>query len=153
MSNPITGGCYCGAVRYESSKPSPQSGTCHCRMCQRWTGSPCATGVFFEKDGFTFTKGEPRTFLTSPILERQFCGECGTSIGHRYIIGDFTETQIIFIGTLDNPETFDGPSWYFGAESHLPNWYTLKDDVPKVRADTDENILAAFATAEKISGG
>jgi hypothetical protein len=64
-------------------------------------------------------------------------------------VGEFTNTQIIFIGTLDNPETFDGPSWYFGAESHLPNWYILKDDVPKVRADTDENIIAAFAAVEK----
>jgi adenylate cyclase len=151
MSVPDTGGCYCGAVRYESRKPSSQSGTCHCRMCQRWTGSPCATGVFFETESFSFTKGEPKTFLTSPILERQFCGDCGTSIGHRYIIGDLAETQIIFIGTLDEPHRYDGPGWYFGAESHLPNWYILKDDVPQIRADTDENIKAAFAAAERGS--
>jgi hypothetical protein len=107
--------------------------------------------VFFERDGFAFIKGEPATFLTSSILERQFCADCGTSLGHRYIIGELSTTQVIFIGTLDSPEDFDGPGWYFGAESHLPNWYILRDDVPRIRADTDPRIQAAFAAAEKGS--
>lgn len=144
----FTGGCYCGSIRYESSKDPVGSGMCHCRMCQRWTGAPAATGVFFETDSFQFKKGDPKVFNTSPILERYFCGECGTSLGHHYVIGDFRQYQIMLIGTLDEPSQFDGPKQYFGIESHLPNWVMLQDGVPQIRADTSPVIVEAFASVE-----
>ncbi len=39
-TTPITGGCLCGAVRYESEEPPTDSNYCHCRICQRTSGAP-----------------------------------------------------------------------------------------------------------------
>ena len=145
----ISGGCYCQEIRYESTKDPFHSGMCHCRMCQRWTGGPAAMGLFFERDHFKFTQGTPQTFMTSSILERQFCAKCGTPIGHRYVHGESTNVQIAFIGTLDEPSRFDGPRHHFGIESHLPKWVILEDGVQQIRADTFPGIARAFEEAER----
>jgi hypothetical protein len=146
---PINGGCYCGAVRYESTRAPIRRGMCHCRMCQRWTGAAAVMGLLFDLDHFSFIRGEPRIFMTSPILERYFCADCGTSLGHHYVFGDNTGIAFICIGTLDHPEQFDGPQQHFGVESHLPGWIPLRDGVRQIRADTHEGNRKAWALAER----
>ena len=141
----ITGGCYCGAIRYESTEPPVGMGSCNCRMCQRWTGSAAAMGVFFDLRSFAFTKGEPRGFNTSPILERHFCADCGTSLGHRYVVGDTTNIQIVAVGTLDDTGIAAGPEFYFGMEDHLSNWMELQEGVPQIRADTAPQTVKRWA--------
>ena len=54
---PITGGCYCGNIRYESTAPPLMMIKCHCRDCQHITGSPYAPAVVFPAAAFTLTKG------------------------------------------------------------------------------------------------
>ena len=71
--NKITGGCYCGAIRYESDEPPISAMVCHCRECQRWTGSAFLAAVAFTLTGFRYTKGSPKLNQSSPILERCFC--------------------------------------------------------------------------------
>ena len=152
MSRKFTGGCYCGAIRYESTKSPVTTGMCHCRMCQRWTGMAAGTGAFFDLDSFRFTKGEPARFMTSPILERHFCPECGTHIGHSYAAGDMSNLESIFIGTLDEPLEIESPSFYFGVEDHLAGWIQLQEGVPQVRADSSPHIKKAFEQARSKSG-
>ena len=151
LAEPITGGCYCGAIRYESTELPVRCGMCHCRMCQRWLGAAAAMGVFFDVDSFRFTKGEPARFMTSRILERHYCADCGGAIGHRYKFGDTANTEIIFVGTLDAPREVETPSFYFGVEDHLPGWITLRDGVPQVRANTSPKIAERFAEADRQS--
>ena len=81
----ITGGCLCGAVRY-TAEADPSSATiCHCRDCQKFTGSALAVLVAVPAAAVIFTgTGALKTFSSlggsgKPIL-RRFCPECGSSI-------------------------------------------------------------------------
>ncbi len=55
---PITGGCMCGAIRYEATEPPQEVGYCHCRMCQKATGNLFYPYATFRSDAFRFTQGE-----------------------------------------------------------------------------------------------
>ena len=143
MVTEMTGGCFCGAVRYASSSAPRGQSMCHCRMCQRWTGAPAAMTATFPVSCFEYTGDTPSGFRTSPILERQFCSSCGTSLGYRYLVGKFSEVQFILIGTLVNPEQLSGPVHHFGIEDHLEKWVQLEDGLPTYRADTSPAILEA----------
>ncbi len=59
---PITGGCLCGAVRYEASEPPHRVGYCHCQMCQKNTGSVVGVFAAFKEDEFRITRGDPKIF-------------------------------------------------------------------------------------------
>ena len=147
IDEPIRGGCFCGAIRYESTQPPIRTGMCHCRMCQRWTGAPAATSVFFDVEGFEFTEGQPRRFMTSQILERHYCGDCGTALGHRYQFGDDANIEIVLVGTLDKPGEVSGPQFYFGVESHLEKWIALDEGVRQIRADDYRPLARAWEEA------
>ena len=146
----VTGGCFCGAIRYESTEAPSGGGMCHCRMCQRWLGSAAAMGVWFDLATFEFTKGKPKTFMTSDILERSFCSECGTSLMHRYVVPPLGPTRVaIYIGTLDHPEDLEGPQQHHGVETHLTNWMVLDPAVPQRRAEDNERLAATWANVEQ----
>ena len=51
---PYTGGCMCGAVRYEAMGEPLEVGHCHCHSCRRQTGAPVVTWVTFEADKVRF---------------------------------------------------------------------------------------------------
>ena len=59
MAAPMTGGCLCGAVRYECTGEPVFSLLCHCRDCQRQSGSAYAAAVRVPAVTFRVTRGEP----------------------------------------------------------------------------------------------
>ena len=135
----ITGGCLCGAVRYESTKmptdadridPALDAGaaTCHCRMCQKALGAPFGSFVRFPRDGFRYTRGEPKFYRSSEIRERGFCSNCGTSIVTR-VNADISDVFTVTSATLDDPNAFP-PKGHYGVESQL-HWLKLDDDLPR----------------------
>ncbi len=96
MSDLITGGCQCGAVRYRIETLG-RATICHCRMCQKAFGGfygPLVTG-----NGLVWTRGEPKTFASSNKVKRGFCAECGTPLTY-----DWGGAPEVSIGSLDNPE-------------------------------------------------
>ena len=101
-----TGGCLCGAVRYTTTATPLMTFVCHCRSCQKFTGSAFGTVVVFPKDTVTFS-GTMKTF-TSPggsgmLVRRHFCPECGSSIGEE---ADRAPGRVILnIGTFDEPRS------------------------------------------------
>ncbi len=142
----VTGGCYCGAIRYESTEEPTGRGMCHCRMCQRWIGVAAIMHVWFDLESFRFTKGKPKAYMTSAILERSFCPECGTSLMHRYVVPPHGPDRVaVYIGTLDDPQAFEGPQYHFGIESHLQHWMILGDGVLQLQADGDSRLAEAWA--------
>ncbi len=61
----ITGGCVCGAVRYEAVGEPFWVGHCHCNSCRRHSGAPVTTYVGFRQAQVRFTKGERRIYNSS----------------------------------------------------------------------------------------
>jgi len=55
MAAPFSGGCTCGAVRYECSAEPLMMGNCHCRDCQRASGGPFVSIVAVPKDALKIT--------------------------------------------------------------------------------------------------
>ncbi|WP_300973704.1 GFA family protein [Sphingomonas sp. LHG3406-1] len=97
------GGCMCGAVRYEIREGAQpvHHALCHCRDCQRASGTPATSWSLFQREDVTIS-GEPRSYQSSEHAERQFCGTCGTSLFYR--------NEQIFPGQIDiQSATFDHP--------------------------------------------
>lgn len=146
---PITGGCLCGAVRYEANEAPSWVGHCHCRMCQKGTGGPSAIFAGFhgaQKDALKFTKGAPTYYRSSEWYERGFCSNCGSPIGMRAADG-----HGVMIGTLDHPEEWPPNGPHAGIESQIP-WYVIHDDLPRNRTDEDPAIIASRESAKHRSG-
>lgn len=99
MSTPtekITGGCQCGAVRYHIAELG-RSGVCHCRMCQKATGG--IFGVFVTAFGLQWTRSQPKSFTSSNLGHRLFCGDCGTPLA----VDEGGRGLEVAVGTLDDP--------------------------------------------------
>ncbi len=147
---PITGGCLCGAVRYEANELPSKGVVCHCRVCQRTTGSAFEAIVRFPRTAFRFTKGEPKRYRSSSIMEKCFCPDCGSPLTDRYLVPVSTSLSPdmvwVHIGTLDKPEAVSIHSHY-GVESQL-SWVHFDDGLPRGRCDEDPEMAAAFAAAE-----
>jgi len=147
---PITGGCHCVAIRYEASSPSTTGGLCHCRDCQRSTGSAFEALAMFPQDEFVFIKGKPKLYRPSAIMEKYFCPNCGSQLTDRYLVPVSTELHPnmvwVHIGTLDDPEIAPIEDHY-GVESQL-SWVKFDDGLPRVRCDEDPELAAAFASSE-----
>jgi hypothetical protein len=80
----FTGGCHCGAIRYEVTGEPVRTQICHCDDCRRSGGSAFATNVFVKTEDLKVTKGTPKSFYwiaaSGNRRGRAFCGECGTSL-------------------------------------------------------------------------
>ena len=132
----VTGGCLCGEIRYEATKPALDVEYCHCRMCQRNTGSAFHLGVMVPKENFRFTKGAPKFYESSPVFHRVFCPDCGSPLILRPQESTNRSRWVgIHIGTLDNPEEFV-PTSHCGTESLLP-WLEIDDQLPRYRYEED----------------
>ncbi len=140
-SMPITGGCMCGAIRYEATEPPQRVGYCHCRMCQKWTGNVFLTYAMFRSAAFRFTQGEPRFYKSSVVLERGFCANCGTQVCDHYLKG--SDHMFAFVGSLDHPEDWP-PDHHGGIESQMP-WLDIHDDLPRIRCQDSPTIVEAWA--------
>lgn len=78
-----TGGCLCGAVRFEVNASALNPHTCSCKMCQRHSGALTTAWVEFPEESVAWTgsKGKPETFRTSDYSSRAFCPRCGSTLG------------------------------------------------------------------------
>ena len=100
---PLTGGCNCGAVRYEVSEPLVRASYCHCKRCQRRTGTAASAQAHPAPGTFRIVAGEQQLRKWTPpdgTGEKWFCGECGSAMfgsnpSHPESIG-------IRIGTFDD---------------------------------------------------
>ena len=134
-TSPITGGCFCGAVRYAASEPPIEAGYCHCRMCQRALGNVISAWVMFRRSAFRFTRGAPKYDKSSDLADRGFCSDCGTPLPGRSDDA-FVGVQV---GTLDHPENVR-PTGHWGIESQVP-WLTIDDDLPRLRTEDDPDFV------------
>ena len=119
----LTGGCLCGAVRYEASEPPFWAGHCHCQNCRKHTGAAFATDAMFRSDELSWKGDEPTYYKSSEMCERGFCPTCGSTVSARY----FSEPDIVIIaaGTLDDANQIEPTLHAF--VSRRVNWIKLND--------------------------
>ena len=122
----ITGGCHCGAIRYEAEGAPEHHALCHCTDCRGWSGAPVMGWIAFREDHLSVT-GEPATYRSSEHGERQFCGRCGTGLFYRNAsaLPGLVDVQS---GTLDDPSAFP-PGAQIMVKERLP-WTSGMTDLP-----------------------
>ena len=127
----LVGGCQCGAVRYRVAGASISADVCHCRMCQRAVGGPYAAAFFVDARAVSWTAGPARSWRSSNLAERGFCGDCGTPLYFRYV----ERTDIgLMIASLDDPNAVR-PTAQYCVESKLV-WTDDVHTLPGRRLDT-----------------
>jgi hypothetical protein len=79
---PLTGGCNCGAVRYEVTAPLVKAGYCHCKRCQRRSGTAASASAHPAEGTFRIVAGEEALRMWRPEHggDKYFCGVCGSQI-------------------------------------------------------------------------
>jgi hypothetical protein len=82
MSEPLTGACLCGAVRFELTEPPTVAYYCHCTRCQRRTGTAAAPGARVPPGSVRVVSGEERIrrYVPEEGLPKAFCGDCGSAL-------------------------------------------------------------------------
>jgi hypothetical protein len=97
----LTGGCHCGAIRYETADEAIHHSLCHCLDCRKAAGAPAVAWALAPADQVTITGG-PVWYASSEHGRRGFCGVCGTGL--------FYTNDVIFPGQIDvQSATLDDP--------------------------------------------
>ncbi len=123
-----TGGCMCGAVRYQATGDPISVSPCHCHSCRRYTGAPVVTLVGYNADQMRFTGDERRIYESSPGVGRAFCGKCGTPLTWEGD-GELGPLVEVHISTLDTPDAFVPTSHAFHPERIA--WFDIADGLPR----------------------
>lgn len=139
MKYKVSGGCHCGAIRYEADIDALEAVYCHCRMCQKSFGNIFATLFTTSKSDVRWLTREPAYFHSSKLAKRGFCPECGTPISFEYHEYDFLDLSV---GSLDEPEKMK-PICHFGVESRL-NSFHKPDDLPEKWTEENSNYVAKW---------
>ena len=123
----IEGGCMCRQIRYKLTEKPIYSTLCHCSDCRRACGAQAVAWVTVRNENFSYIKGEPQHYKSSPGVDRTFCPICGTSLTYQ---NESRAGEIdITTGSLDHPEQYP-PTKDFFCRDRLP-WVKPATDVLK----------------------
>jgi hypothetical protein len=134
----LDGGCLCGGVRYRVTGKLGPAGFCHCKQCQRASGSAFAANAPARTKYFEITAGAELVseYESSTGKFRAFCRHCGSPLYSR-TLGD-PEIRRIRLGTLDtDPER--RPLAHVWVTSKAP-WYEIEDSLPQYLEGLDSEI-------------
>jgi hypothetical protein len=101
VADPLTGGCLCGAVRFEVSGPILSAGYCHCTHCQKRTGTGSSANCRVAREGFRLLAGAEllASFQPPTGVPKLFCSQCGSAL----FSGDpFSDAEVaVRLGAFD----------------------------------------------------
>jgi hypothetical protein len=125
----ITGGCLCGAVRYESSAEPLAVRTCWCRLCQYLGGGSATVNVCFPSEAVRFTRtlaDYASVADSGSVMHRGFCPSCGTPVTSTAE----SRPHLIFIraGTLDDTSIARPQATIW--TSAAPDWACIDEALP-----------------------
>ena len=104
MSQPLTGGCLCGAIRYELATPVETLVACYCSDCRHASGTAASINARVAASAFRIVSGKTRIFAKAAdsgrLLHRHFCSDCGSPIYSQH--ADGPEMVILKAGSLDS---------------------------------------------------
>lgn len=125
----LEGSCLCGGVRFRIAGKLGPAGFCHCKQCQRASGSAFAANAPVRTKYFDITSGSrlAREYESSPGKFRAFCSQCGSPLYSRRD----TEPEIrrVRLGTLDS-DPGRQPLAHVWVASKAP-WYFIRDSLPQ----------------------
>jgi len=149
MADNLEGGCACAAVRYRLASAPMFVHCCHCRDCQRQTGSAFALNALIEADRVLLLSGNPaRVPVPAPSASPQDiyrCPTCATAVWSVY--GGVDRLRFVRIGTLDDPAALS-PDVHIYVRSKLP-WIALPDGVPAFEAYYESKKVWPAASLER----
>lgn len=137
---PLQGGCTCRAVRYEMLTAPLFVHCCHCRWCQRETGSAFVLNAMIESDRVRIVAGAPE-IVDTPSLSGKGqkiarCPVCRVAVWSNYG-GGGDVVRFVRVGTLDAPDRLP-PDIHIFTQSKQP-WVLLPPDAPAVEEFYDRN--------------
>jgi len=141
MNHALDGGCACGAVRYRLASEPMFVHCCHCRDCQRQTGSAFVLNALIETDRIAVLSGTPEAVQVPTDSGRPHeifrCPKCQTAFWSDY--GRRGVLRFVRVGTLDDPGAL-APDVHIYTRSKLP-WVRLPESVPAFEAYYDSAKL------------
>ena len=151
----LEGGCSCGAVRYRLTSAPMFVHCCHCKDCQRQTGSAFVLNAIIETDRIEILQGAPEPTLMPTDSGRPHdiyrCPKCRIAVWSDY--GRRPALRFVRVGTLDEPSALP-PDVHIFTRSKLP-WVQLPPDVPQFEIYYDMKTLwpaDSLARREAILG-
>lgn len=108
---PTTGGCHCGAIRYEAEGEPLHHALCHCTDCRRHAGAPMVGWTMYKATAVKVTKGTPKVYKSSENGRRFFCADCGTGL--------FYENAVVLPGIIDIQSATDDDPNVVPAQVHI----------------------------------
>jgi hypothetical protein len=126
----LEGGCACGAIRYKLTNAPMIVHACHCRDCQRLSGSAFAVNLWIERQFVDAHGAEPVAFAVPPGSSGKphdvfRCAQCGTALWHKYHAAP-GDTVLLCAGSLDDPSPIT-PDVHIFTRSKAP-WLQLPAD-------------------------
>ena len=141
MAEELTGGCSCGAIRYRLRSAPMFVHCCHCKDCQRQTGSAFVLNALFEADRVEIVSGAPEGVTMPTESGRPHdiyrCPECRIAVWSTY--GGRPQIRFVRVGTLDEPSELP-PDVHIYTRSKLP-WVKLPESTPAFEAYYDSKLL------------
>jgi hypothetical protein len=140
------GGCECGAVRYRMTDDPIFVNCCHCRQCQKITGSAFAINGMIEADRLEILEGENK--LASDGGQAR-CSSCDTFLwGSHRMFGD--SIRFVRLGTLDQAEQLTPDAHFYIRSKH--SWVTIPDEIPAFETlpGSDDPPLMSAAAAARL---
>jgi hypothetical protein len=145
----LEGGCACGEVRYRLESGPMFVHCCHCRDCQRQTGTAFVLNALIETDRVTASGGALQRSAMPTDSGRPHgidrCVRCGTAVWSEY--GGVSALRFVRVGTLDEPTAL-APDVHIYIRSKLP-WVTLPEGVPAFEAYYDAKALWPAESLER----
>jgi hypothetical protein len=122
---PLTGGCLCGAVRFEVTSPPVAASYCHCTRCQRRTGTAASAQTRLEPGSLQIVSGENVLGAYEPAegWAKLFCSQCGSALFSRSPDGT---TWSVRLGAFDGDPGIR-PQWRQFVAYAAP-WEEIPDD-------------------------
>jgi hypothetical protein len=109
---PLTGGCQCGAVRYEVAEAPSEIYVCHCRECRRQSASAFGISATVPRAALRVMRGTPkfwsRSTDTGNTLDCAFCSDCGSRLWHQRAGASPDAPISVKGGSLDEPLDMNG---------------------------------------------
>ncbi len=122
-----SGGCQCGAIRYDVEGEAEHSALCYCTDCRKSSGAPMVGWALFARSGISIV-GEPVVYASSADAQRHFCGTCGASLFYTNE-AMFPGMIDITTGSLDDPDAYPPSAHIQWADA--PHWMARIDGLPR----------------------